>query len=179
MPARSVVVMGVAGSGKSTIGLLLAKRTDGHFQDGDQLHPDANVRKMSAGIPLTDEDRLPWLRAVGAYLLHGTYRGTTEIVACSALKRAYRDTLREFVPDVYFVHLDGPSDLIADRVRARNHEFMPPALLASQLATLEPLEPDELGSRFSIDSPPETIVDEIIARMQNHPATVPLAQKDR
>ena len=165
MVARSVVVMGVSGSGKSTIGLLLSKRTDGHFRDGDRLHPDENVRKMAEGIPLTDDDRLPWLRAIGEHLQRGQERGTDEVVACSALKRSYRDLLREYVPDLYVVFLDGPLQLIRERVNARSHEFMPTTLLESQFAALEPLTPDEHGCRVSIQDPPEQIVDQIVAAM--------------
>jgi carbohydrate kinase (thermoresistant glucokinase family) len=165
MVARSVVVMGVSGSGKSTIGQLLAKRTDGFFRDGDRLHPDANVRKMAAGIPLDDADRLPWLRTIGEHLQKGLVRGTDEIVACSALKRSYRDLIREYVPDLFVVFLDGPPEVIRARLLARSHEYMPSSLLDSQLADLEPLEADERGCRVSILDAPDTIIAQAVAAM--------------
>ena len=162
MTALSIIVMGVSGSGKSTIGLLLAKRLNAAFYDGDRLHPDSNIAKMAAGVPLTDEERLPWLHAVGEHLADAHSTGVGGIIACSALKRAYRNLLREHAPDLFVVFLDGPRELIAERIAARTHDFMPASLLDSQFASLEPLEPDERGTRIDVSHAPDHIVDEIM-----------------
>lgn len=137
-----IVVMGVSGCGKSTIGSVLADRLAVPFLDADDLHPPANVAKMAAGIPLTDEDRWPWLRLVGAELASAS---GGVVVACSALRYAYRDLLRSFVPDVFFVHLDCSREELASRMKGRLDHFMPLALLDSQLMILEPLRADEQG----------------------------------
>jgi gluconokinase len=139
--APILIVMGVAGTGKSTVAGLLAERLNWEFQEGDALHPPANVAKMSAGIPLTDDDRWPWLDAIGAWIKEKTQRGEPGILTCSALKRSYRDRLRG--PNVIFVFLNGASEVIAARMARRADHFMPPALLNSQLATLEPPAADE------------------------------------
>jgi gluconokinase len=144
-----VVVMGVAGSGKSTIGALIAARLGLPFVDGDALHPAANVTKMAAGIPLDDTDRAPWLDAVGERLAAGGV-----VVACSALRRAYRDRLRAAAPDARFVLLHGSRELLAARLGARPDHFMPVALLESQLATLELPAPDEEVRVYDIALPP-------------------------
>lgn len=159
-----LVVMGVSGSGKSTIAIALATELGGAFIDADDLHPAANVAKMSTGIPLTDDDRMPWLRVVGEAMAAETARGQLAVVACSALRRRYRDMLREAGGEVFFVQLDGPPELLAARITARTDHFMPPALLASQLALLEPLEADEPGAVVSIDAPVDRIVAEACAR---------------
>ena len=140
-PLGPVVVMGVSGSGKSTVGAELARRLAAPFLDADTLHPPANVAKMSAGEPLTDADRQPWLERVGAWLAEHR----TGIVSCSALKRRYRDRLRTHCASAQFLHLDGSSDLIAARLAARSGHFMPATLLQSQLDALEPLAADERG----------------------------------
>ena len=155
-----IVVMGVSGCGKSTIAIGLAAEVGGVYIDADDLHPAANVAKMSAGIPLTDEDRMPWLTLVADAMAAEVAAGRFPVVACSALRRRYRDVLRAAGGDVFFVHLDGPPELLAARMSSRVEHFMPPALLASQLATLEPLEPDEHGAVVSIDAPVEHIVAE-------------------
>ncbi|HEU0165408.1 MAG TPA: gluconokinase [Thermomicrobiales bacterium] len=157
--------MGVSGSGKSTIGALLAKKLDAGFTDGDRFHSASNIAKMAAGAPLDDSERLPWLEAIGKHLAASASSGSTEIVACSALKRQYRDVLRSYSPGLFVVFLDGPSDVIRERIARRNHAFMPSSLLESQLASLEPLGPDELGIRVDIMLPPEQIVGEVIARL--------------
>jgi len=161
-----VVVMGVSGSGKSTIGQLLADRLGVAFIDGDDLHPAANIAKMTAGIPLTDTDRAPWLEAVGDVL--EANRASGLVVACSALRRAYRDLIARTAPGVFFVHLDVDATTLADRMTTRPSHFMPVALLTSQLATLEPLQPDEPGTTIPAALTPTALVDELVARLP-HP----------
>jgi gluconokinase len=136
-----VIVMGVSGAGKSTIGALVADAMDIPFLDGDSLHPMANISKMAAGTPLTDADRWPWLEIVGNELANTTAKGI--VIACSALKRSYRDVIRAKAPDTIFLHLDGSLEVLSSRLEGRSGHFMPPALLASQLASLEPLADDE------------------------------------
>ncbi|RUQ99166.1 gluconokinase [Labedella endophytica] len=160
-----IVVMGVSGSGKSTMGALLGERLDIPFIDGDDLHPDANREKMRAGEPLDDDDRLPWLHRIGELIDAGLVEGHPTIVACSALRKSYRDLIRRHAPDAIFVHLRGSSELIADRMGARDHEYMPTTLLGSQLATLEPIEPDEHGIVVDVTSAPDTLADQIIAQL--------------
>ncbi|MGA7148285.1 MAG: gluconokinase [Microbacterium sp.] len=155
-----VVVMGVSGCGKSTIAIALAEQIGGVYIDADDLHPSSNVAKMAAGVPLTDEDRMPWLALVADAIATETAAGRRAVVACSALRHRYRDVLRAAGGEVFFVHLDGPPELLASRMSTREEHFMPPALLASQLATLERLEPDEQGAVVSIDAPVEHIVAE-------------------
>lgn len=157
---RGVVVMGVAGCGKSTVGGLLAARLGLQFVDADDLHPPSNVAKMSAGAPLTDDDRRPWLARVAEVLRAGGDDGAPAVVACSALRRSYRDALRDGAGgDVAFVHLHGDRDLLARRIAARADHFMPPALLDSQLATLEPLAGDETGVVVDVDQAAGRAVD--------------------
>ncbi len=155
-PARAVVVMGVSASGKSTVAELLATRLGMPWLDADDLHPPANRQKMASGVPLDDEDRRPWLDTVGRRLAEGVSTGGI-VVACSALKRAYRDRLRKACPSVVFVHLHGSREILAERAAARTEHFMPASLLDSQLATLEPLAPDEQGLRLDVSLPPEDI----------------------
>lgn len=161
-----LVVMGVAGCGKSSVGDALALRIGAVYQDGDTLHPDANVAKMSAGQPLTDADRWPWLIAVGRALAKPGRR----IVGCSALKRAYRHRItHETGDEVTFIHLDGSYDLIKARMDARTGHFMPPSLLVSQFAALEPPEPDENAIRVGIDQPLAAIVADILRQLACRP----------
>jgi gluconokinase len=167
--AHSIVVMGVSGSGKTTIGQLLAARLNLPFNDGDKLHSAENIAIMSAGKALSDSDRLPWLRSVGELIQRAHVQGESSVVACSALKRAYRDVLRVFVPEIFFIFLDGSSEVVQERILGRNHEFMPPSLLASQLADLEPLEMDELGMRVDITLTPEEIVSQIFDELNIFP----------
>ncbi|UWX97692.1 gluconokinase [Arthrobacter zhaoxinii] len=166
MPSSNVpplIVMGVQGSGKSTSGRAIAEVLGLPFIDGDDLHPAANREKMASGHPLNDADREPWLRAIGTVLADGLARGESTVVACSALKRRYRDLIRSFAPDTRFVHLTGDRDLIADRLSHRNHEYMPPALLDSQFETLEPLGSDEAGIPVDIHLPPAEIAAAVAA----------------
>ncbi|MGO2519659.1 MAG: gluconokinase [Microbacterium sp.] len=156
----SIVVMGVQGIGKSTIGEMLAERLDVPFVDGDTLHSERNVELMASGTPLTDTDRAPWLAAIGAVLVeHAARKGV--VVACSALRREYRDLLRTHDPSVYFVEPWGPIELIRERISGRTHEYMPPTLLQSQYDTLEPLTADERGIRVSVRETPDQIVAEV------------------
>lgn len=161
----AIIVMGVSGSGKSSIGERLSAGLDWPFRDGDSFHPPANVAKMHAGIPLTDEDRWPWLAAIAAWI--GALRAVGEhgVVACSALKRAYRDALRDGHQDVRFVYLEGSAELIAARLAERKDHFMPPSLLASQFAALEPPGPDEAPITVSIEATPDAITADVLHRL--------------
>ena len=152
-----VVVMGVAGTGKTTIGPLLAARLGVPYAEGDDFHPPASIAKMSAGVPLDDADRWPWLDAIGAWA--DGRAGLGGVVACSALKRSYRDRLRTAAPGIVFVHLAGDRALIEDRMAHRRGHFMPTALLDSQFATLQPLQPDEAGVVVDVSGPPEEIAE--------------------
>lgn len=158
---RSIVVMGVSGSGKSTIALALAKRINFQFVDGDSLHSPENLAKMSRGVALSDDDRTPWLKVVGQKISDAQSESPGCVVACSALKRSYRDLLRGYDPGILFVMLNGTLALIRSRIEARPHEFMPASLLASQFAILEPLQSDERGMCVDIRLTPGEIVDQI------------------
>jgi carbohydrate kinase (thermoresistant glucokinase family) len=162
---RSVVVMGPSGSGKSTIGSLLAAELGCDFIDADDLHPEANVQKMRGGTPLTDADREPWLRVVAQTIRAEADLERSVVVACSALRRVYRDILRDGAPDTVFVYLDGSRELLATRLGHRAGHFMPSTLLDSQLGTLEPLDADEAGVVVSIDASPEAIVEDAVASL--------------
>ena len=164
-----LVVMGVSGSGKSTIGAAIARRVDALFLDADDFHPASNIEKMASGMPLTDEDRHPWLIAVGDEIARRTAQGHEVVMACSALKRSYRDLLRGRAEDLFFAQLDGSPELLASRIGHRTDHFMPSALLDSQLATLEPLAADECGIVVDIGDPPETVVDAVVAGWPRQP----------
>lgn len=155
--------MGIAGSGKSTVGAALARRLRVPYAEADDFHSAANVAKMSAGHPLTDADRDPWLHAIAGWLSAHDQSGG--VVSCSALRRRYRDLLRAGAPDVRFVHLDGDPEVARRRVAGRQHHFMPAALVASQSATLEPLTPDENGIVVDFDSPVDAVVTSIAEQL--------------
>ncbi|MEU9981444.1 gluconokinase [Streptomyces sp. NPDC050856] len=159
-----VVVMGVAGTGKTTIGPLVAERLGVPYAEGDDFHPAANIAKMSAGVPLDDDDRWPWLDAIGRWA-HGR-AGRGGVVSSSALKRAYRDRLRSAAPGAVFLHLTGERGLIEERMAARTGHFMPTALLDSQFATLQPLEDDETGVAVDVSGGPEEIADRAVAALR-------------
>ncbi|MFE5138805.1 gluconokinase [Streptomyces fagopyri] len=160
-----VVVMGVAGTGKTTIGPLLAARLGVPYAEGDDFHPQANIAKMTAGTPLSDEDRLPWLDAIGRWAHERD--GLGGVVSSSALKRAYRDRLRAAAPGVVFVHLTGDRALIEERMSHRRGHFMPTALLDSQFATLQPLEADEAGVRVDVAGGPDEITERAVAALRS------------
>ena len=169
-PPCALIVMGVSGSGKSTIAEALAKQLSWTCEDGDKFHPASNVAKMSAGHPLTDEDRWPWLRAIADEIGRVCETGGHVVIACSALKRAYREVLLRGRGDVRFVFLDGSQALIADRLAKRKGHFMPAGLLDSQFKTLEPPQADEHSITVSIDASVETIVNNIVAQLRTpHP----------
>lgn len=152
----AIVVMGVSGSGKTTVADLIAERLGWLQAEADDFHPPENVAKMRSQTPLTDADREPWLAALRDWI---TAARSSAVVTCSALRRSYRDVLLEAEADVWFLHLDGDQQLIMDRMEDREGHFMPPELLESQVDTLEPLEPDEPGTVIDIDQEPEQIVD--------------------
>lgn len=160
-----LVVMGVSGCGKSTVGSLLGERLGIPFFDGDDFHPPANKAKMASGVPLDDEDRAPWLAQIGAALATPAEETGSRIIACSALKLRYRDLLRSLAPDLVFIHLSGEAATISGRLSSRAHEYMPSSLLASQLATLEPLGPDEAHVVADIRDDPEALVDGIVRQL--------------
>lgn len=163
-----LVVMGVSGCGKSTVGSLLGQRLGMPFLDGDDFHPAANKQKMAAGVPLTNKDREPWLGRLGELLAAKAGDGATvpPIVACSALKRRYRDLLRSYAPEVVFIHLAGTAATIGARMEARAHEFMPRALLESQFAALEELAADEPHILGDVTQPLEVLVESLAQELQ-------------
>lgn len=162
--AEVVIVMGVAGTGKTTVGALMAEALGVPYAEADSFHPPANVAKMTAGTPLDDADREPWLDAVGGWARER--EGAGGVVSCSALKRSYRDRLRSVSPRVFFLHLTGDRALIARRMELRRDHFMPPSLLESQFATLEPLQPDERGAAVSVRVGPDTVTERALAALR-------------
>ncbi|GAA5004193.1 gluconokinase [Streptomyces siamensis] len=153
------MVTGVAGIGKTTVARLLAQRLGVPLADGDDFHSTADVAKMSAGTPLDDADRRPWLESIGRWLRERDQAGTGAVVSCSALRRRYRDILRAACPDAFFLHLTADRDLLANRLGRRTGHFMPGSLLDSQLAALEPLDPDERGAELDATPDPDTLAD--------------------
>jgi len=175
----ALLVMGVSGSGKSTIADQLAERLSWRYEDGDRFHPASNVAKMSAGQPLTDEDRWPWLQAIADEIDRVCTAGQHAVIACSALKRAYRHVLVHGRSDVRVIFLKGTQELIARRLAQRKGHFMPPGLLDSQFRTLEPPGADENPITVSIDASVETIVDDIVRRLGLGPADRGKARRNR
>lgn len=163
---HALIVMGVAGSGKTTIARALAARLGWRFEDGDAFHPASNVEKMHSGRPLTDEDRWPWLRAIAAEVDRTRDAGEHLVVACSALKRVYRDILIGKRTGVRLIYLKGTRDLILQRLRARRGHFMPPELLDSQFATLEEPDPDEDAVVVDVAPAVDAIVDDIVRQLR-------------
>ena len=166
VPPCALIVMGVSGSGKSTIAEHLANRIGWIFKDGDQFHPASNISKMHAGQPLTDDDRWPWLRAIAAEIDRVSRAGGKIVIACSALKRTYRDILVHGRRDVRIIYLNGTQQLIADRLGKRTGHFMPADLLPSQFRTLEPPGSDENPVTVSIDAPVEAVIDDIVQQLR-------------
>lgn len=162
---QHIVVMGVSGCGKTTIGALVAHELGLPFKDGDSLHPVENIAKIAAGTPLDDGDRAPWLDIVGAELA-GSANGL--VVACSALKRSYRDAIRAKAPGAVFLHLEGSREVLGGRLEGRSGHFMPAALLDSQLATLEPLQADEAAVVIDISAPVPALVSDAVVRLRQN-----------
>ncbi|GAB3053977.1 gluconokinase [Intrasporangium mesophilum] len=160
-----VVVMGVSGTGKSTVARELATAMHWPFAEGDDFHSAANVAKMHGGQALTDDDRWPWLESIGAWIGEREQQGESGVVTCSALRRAYRDVLRRDRPVVRFLHVTVPPEVIQDRIERRTEHFMPASLLGSQLDTLEPLQPDEPGALVVNEGTPAAVVDRAIAAL--------------
>ena len=159
-----MVVMGVTGCGKSTVGPILAAALGAEYLDGDRFHSPENIRKMGTGVPLGDGDRRPWLERIGSVLGSRTDR---VVVGCSALKRRYRDMIRDVSGRrIVFIHLNGPRDVIAGRMAARDGHFMPVSLLESQFADLEPPGPEEVAIGIDVDQPLEGVVDEILEKLK-------------
>lgn len=177
MVAPRVVVMGVSGCGKSTVGRLLADALRVHYVEGDDLHPPENVARMAAGTPLTDADRHGWLQAVAGQLGNATSRSRGVVVSCSALKRRYRDQLRQAAPELHFVHLHGSPELLRQRMAERRGHYMPPSLLQSQLDALEPPAVDERALSLDIASSPQQLAAEaerwLRTTWQNPPDSAP------
>ena len=161
----TIVVMGVSGSGKSTVAATLVDRLGWEFAEGDDFHPAANVEKMRAGMALDDDDRWPWLRSLAAWIGEHEKAGRDVVVTCSALKRSYRDLLCDGHPSVWFAHVTADAELVRERIEHRTGHYMPASLLDSQLATLEPLADDEPGARVSGAGSPPSVVTELLAAL--------------
>ncbi|WP_447007728.1 gluconokinase [Saccharothrix isguenensis] len=166
-----VVVMGVSGAGKSTVARLLADRLGWPMAEADEFHPAANIAKMSTGTPLTDDDRAPWLAAIRDWVTQRAAAGDSTVVTCSALKRSYRDVLREAGARVRFLFLDGAGEVIGGRMALRSGHFMPPSLLQSQFDVLQPLQSDEDGAAVDVRGTPELIVEDAVTRLDLLAAT--------
>lgn len=161
----TLVLMGVSGVGKSSVAAELATRLGGEFTEGDDFHSELNRKKMADGHPLDDEDRWPWLRSIADWIGRQEEADRPAVVTCSALKRSYRDLLRDGHPSVRFVHLKAPPGLIAERVQARRGHYMPPSLLESQLVTLEPLQPEEPGLVVETTGEPPAVAEDVLRRL--------------
>jgi gluconokinase len=167
-----VVVMGVSGSGKTTVAHGIKDALGLVFAEADEFHTELSVAKMRAGIPLTDEDRWPWLTSLADWMGRQDEQGRSTVIACSALRRAYRDVLRSGAAEVEFVHLAGPAELVRRRLARREGHYMPASLLDSQVATLEPLERDEVGVELDLRHTPAELVDQAVAWLSALPKTV-------
>ena len=162
-----VVVMGVSATGKTTVGEQLAEELGCEFIEGDSLHPSQNIHKMEQGIPLTDDDRWPWLQAIAELVAVRDHEGVSTVVTCSALKRAYREVLRDAAP-MFFVHLDAPFEVLEKRMTERTKHFMPTALLKSQFDDLEPLDDDEPGAVIDVAPNVDEVVEEAVNAVRVH-----------
>lgn len=167
MATTSIVVMGVSGSGKSTVAEKLVERLGWEFAEGDDFHPEANVAKMRAGTPLVDDDRWPWLRSLAGWIGEREQAGRSVVVTCSALKRSYREVLREGHPSVWFAHVTVDPDVLRDRLEKRTGHYMPSSLLESQIATLEQLQDDEPGAAVSGAGSPDDVVEQLLAALDS------------
>ncbi len=177
-PPTHLVVMGVAGSGKSTLAAALSKQLGWACAEADEFHPQANIAKMSQGIPLQDEDRWPWLRQIRDWMSRQAQAGCSTVLTCSALKKSYRQLLAEAEGRVLFLHLDGGADLISQRMQGREGHFMPPTLLPSQIATLEALSQEELDAgslRLDISRSPEELVAAVVQALKLPSGQAPCA----
>ncbi|QBR93789.1 gluconokinase [Nocardioides euryhalodurans] len=163
-PVWHLVFMGVSGSGKSTAGQAVNARLGWEFAEGDDFHPQANIDKMSAGRPLVDEDRIPWLESLAAWTRERDAAGQPTMISCSALRRSYRDILRTGGEHTFFVHMVGDKGLLLERMSSRDH-FMPPTLLESQLDTLEQFDDDEAGMAVDVDQTPDEIAQQVLTRL--------------
>ncbi len=167
MATPKIVVMGVSGCGKSTVGRLLARALDVPFVEGDELHPARNIELMASGVALTDDDRQGWLQSVGAQLSSPSAQSRGAIVTCSALRRSYRDLLRTHAPDLRFVFLQGDKRVLTQRMAERDGHYMPASLLQSQLDTLEPPAADERAIALDIQHPPEVLARQALHSLKN------------
>lgn len=159
-----VIVMGVSGSGKSTVARGIAEHNQWQFAEGDDFHTRANIDKMAAGYPLTDTDRWPWLESIGSWIVDQANEGCNAVISCSALRRVYRDLLRDHRPSIRFCHLTVAPDVVSARIAGRRGHYMLSALAASQIATLEDLQPDEPGVEVpAAKSPQDVINDALVA----------------
>ena len=177
-PPTHLVVMGVAGSGKTTLAAALSSQLGWACAEADEFHPEANITKMTQGIPLQDEDRWPWLQEIRSWMTAQAQAGCSTVLTCSALKKSYRQLLSEAEGRVVFLHLDGGADLISQRMLGREGHFMPPTLLPSQLATLEPLSQEELDAgslRLDILQSPEQLVAAVVKALQLPAGQAPCA----
>jgi len=164
---KHVVVMGVSGTGKTSVGVQLAEELGCEFVEGDELHPRRNIEKMEQGVPLTDEDRWPWLQAIAELVAVKDFEGTSTVVTCSALRRSYRDVLRDAAP-TFFVHLHAPFEVLEERMQSRTKHFMPPSLLRSQFDTLEDLGDDESGAVVDVSPELDEVVEEAVNAVRVH-----------
>jgi gluconokinase len=170
-PTTTVVVMGVSGTGKTTVAEHLVQRLGWKFAEGDAFHPAANVEKMSHGTPLDDDDRWPWLESIAVWIGERELAGENAVVTCSALKRSYRDLLRRGHPSVFFAHVNTSPEELRDRLNRRHGHYMPPSLLDSQLETLQQLEPDEPGVTVSGEGSPDDVAEHVLKVLDDRAAS--------